>query len=250
MLELKAANVIFHPGGALERHALKNLNLSIKDGDFVTIVGGNGAGKSTLMNVISGDITLQSGQILIDQKDITKLPTFKRSSYIARVFQDPLLGSFDALSIEENLGLAMKRGGDRSLKLAIRDSYREKFRTQLKTLGNGLYERLSQPMQSLSGGQRQSVSLLMATLIPSRILLLDEHTAALDPVMAKLVMKLTEDIIQEQAITSLMITHSMHDALKYGNRLLIMKDGELQHDFKQEDKQKLTPADLVELIEG
>ena len=225
MIKLENIKVIFNEGTPLENIALRGLDLHIKDGDFITIIGGNGAGKSTLMNILAGAIHPNEGRILIDNQDLTKIPTKKRAADVSRVFQNPSNGTCCDLTLEENLALAYSRGKKRGLKIAINEETKKKFRNSLKELRIGLEDRLKDPIKMLSGGQRQAVSLLMATLIGSKILLLDEHTAALDPKMAKTIMNLTEKLIQKHKLTALMITHSMQLAFDYGNRTIVMQEG-------------------------
>lgn len=246
MIELSHVSVTFGKGTPLEHAVFKNLHLKIETGQFVTVIGGNGAGKSTLMNVISGDIKVGAGKILLDQKDVTNLLPHQRAHLISRVFQDPLLGSYADLSIEENLSLAYSRGRFRSpLKLALNPSLREQFRNRLADIGIGLENRFKDRMGLLSGGQRQAVSLLMATLRPAKILLLDEHTAALDPKMEKLILQLTQRLIDEHHLTALMITHCMNQALEFGTRTLVMHQGKIARDLQGEDRRHLKPSELV-----
>lgn len=246
MIELKNISVTFGKGTPLENTVFHDLNLKIKDGEFVTVIGGNGAGKSTLMNLISGDTLVDHGHIILDNIDVSHWPTYKRAQLISRVFQDPLLGSYADLTIEENLALARMRGKRRTLKLALNRSLREEFRMRLADIGIGLEERLTDKMGSLSGGQRQAVSLIMATLQPSKILLLDEHTAALDPKMERLILKLTQRLIVEKKLTALMITHCMSQALEFGTRTLVMHHGKIARDLHDTIERKtLNAADLM-----
>lgn len=245
MIELNNICVTFNPGTPLEHQVFKNFNLKIKNHQFVTVIGGNGAGKSTLMNVISGDIRVDSGQILLDGKDLTHVLPHERAKLISRVFQDPLLGTFADLTIEENLSLAYFRGKRRTLLPALNSKLRALFKEQLAHIGIGLENRLKDKMGLLSGGQRQAVSLLMATLQPSKILLLDEHTAALDPKMERLILKLTNLLIEEQKLTALMITHCMHQALEFGSRTLVMHQGKIVRDLENEARLKLEPSELI-----
>lgn len=249
MIELNNICVTFNKGTALEHPALKGLSLKIKEGEFVTLIGGNGAGKSTLMKVLSGETSPDSGSILIDNQDVTKLIVSKRAGLVSHVFQDPMKGSCADLTIEENLALANRRGRSRGLKLAINKELREEFRDLIANLGIGLEDRLGDPMGSLSGGQRQAVSLLMATLQPSKILLLDEHTAALDPKMAKKVLELTVKIVGDQKLTAIMITHSMTQALEYGTRTILMKEGGIEKDMKGKTREAMQPEDLLTMFE-
>lgn len=249
MIELKKISVIFNQGQAIENQVLKELDLTIKRGDFITIIGGNGAGKSTLMNVLSGETMPQAGGVFFDGIDVTKLRTSTRAGYVSRIFQDPLMGSCANLSIEENLALADFRGKERGLGFALNKERREYYRGLLVELGIGLEDRLGDPIGLLSGGQRQAVSLLMATLQPSKVLLLDEHTAALDPKMAVKVMELTVKLVARYGLTALMITHHMTHALQYGNRTLLMEGGRIAQDFSGEKRKALKPKDLLELFE-
>ena len=248
MIRLTDLHVTFNRGTAMEKKALRGISLDIKRGDFVCVIGGNGAGKSTLLNALCGDIHPESGQISIDNKDVTSLPTWKRASYVARVFQDPLAGTCANLSIEENMAIAMGRGEKRSLKLALNKEHREKFRHQLSRLKLGLENRLQDPIGLLSGGQRQAVSLIMAVLKPMKIMALDEHTAALDPKTAAFILELTHEIVEESHLTSLMVTHSMHQALEMGNRTLMLHEGRIVFDVSGKDRKGLTVSDLLDLF--
>ncbi len=246
MIELKNINLYFNKNTNLENHALKDINIKINDGEFVTIIGGNGAGKSTLMNLLSGKFKPEAGQVFIDNEDVTNLNMHQRSSLVARVFQDPMIGTFADLTIEENMAIALKRGKCRGLDTAIDASNREKFKEALSVLGIGLEDRLNDVVASLSGGQRQSLSLVMATIVGSKILLLDEHTAALDPKIAQKVMQVTDKIIKKYNLTALMITHSMDQAIEFGTRTLMMYHGSIAEDFSGAKRAALTPHDLVE----
>ncbi len=245
MITLNNISVTFGKGTPLETTVFKNFNLKINPGEFVTVIGGNGAGKSTLMNLISGDILSDAGSIILDNIAVTKWPTHKRAQLISRVFQDPLLGSYADLTIEENLSLAFSRGQSRTLQMALRTNLREQFRERLSHMALNLENRLTDKMGLLSGGQRQAVSLVMATLRPSKILLLDEHTAALDPKMEGLILELTKRLIQEQQLTALMITHSMAQALEFGTRTLMMHHGNIVHDLIGAERNQLQATDLV-----
>lgn len=245
MITLNNISVTFGKGTPLETTVFKDFNLKINPGEFVTVIGGNGAGKSTLMNLISGDVLSDSGSIILDNIAVTKWPTHKRAQLISRVFQDPLFGSYADLTIEENLSLAFSRGKSRTLKMALRSSLREQFRERLSHMALNLENRLTDKMGLLSGGQRQAVSLVMATLRPSKILLLDEHTAALDPKMEGLILELTQRLIQEQKLTALMITHSMFQALEFGTRTLMMLHGKIVHDLNGGERDQLQAKDLV-----
>lgn len=245
MIELKNISVTFGKGTPLEHRVFQQLSLKIETGQFVTLIGGNGAGKSTLMNVISGDIQVDKGQILLDEKDVTPLPPFKRAALISRVFQDPLLGTYADLSIEENLSLANSRGEKRTFARALNAKLRDYFRDTLASIGIGLENRLKDKMGLLSGGQRQAVSLLMATLKPAKILLLDEHTAALDPKMEQLILKLTDRLIKEHQLTALMITHNMQQALAHGSRTLLMHQGKILRDLIGDARKSLQASELI-----
>ncbi len=246
MLRLKNIYKTFHVGTINERRALDNINLVLNDGDFVTVIGGNGAGKSTLQNVISGTINLDFGTIEINGVNITKLPEHKRAKYIGRVFQDPMLGTASDMWIEENLALAYKRGEKRSaFKWMIDNNNTSFFKSQLERLGLGLENRMKTKVKLLSGGQRQALTLLMSTLKKPDLLLLDEHTAALDPKTASLVLGLTKEIVEKSKITTIMITHNMKDALSYGNRLIMMDQGKIIFDVSGEEKKRLKVEDLL-----
>ena len=248
MLELKNIHKTFNPGTVNAKTALSGLNLTLNDGDFVTVIGGNGAGKSTMLNVISGTIAVDDGQILLDGKDITRLPEHKRAEYLGRVFQDPMMGTAATMQIEENLALAARRGQRRGLKVGITKADRENYKEQLKILGLGLEDRMTAKVGLLSGGQRQALTLLMATLRQPKLLLLDEHTAALDPKTAALVLDATQRIVEASGLTTLMITHNMRDAITYGNRLIMMYDGHVVVDVSGEEKKNLTVEQLLGLF--
>lgn len=245
MLEIKNVAKTFNKGTVNEKQALKDLNLTLQDGDFVTIIGGNGAGKSTMLNAIAGVWPVDEGKIIIDGKDVTKLPEYKRAAFLGRVFQDPMNGTAATMGIEENLALALRRGARRSLKPGIVNSERKLYRDLLLRLGLGLEDRLTSKVGLLSGGQRQALTLLMATLKKPKLLLLDEHTAALDPQTAKKVLNLTEEMVAEQKLTALMVTHNMKDAIQIGNRLIMMNNGHIIYDVAGEEKKKLTVDDLL-----
>lgn len=245
MIELKNIDVTFGKGTPLQNTIFDGFNLKIETGEFVTVIGGNGAGKSTLMNTISGELLVDSGCISLDNMEVTHWLAHQRAKLISRVFQDPLLGSYADLTIEENLSLAYSRGRNRTLKSAITAERREFFRESLHHIGIGLENRLTDKMGSLSGGQRQAVSLVMATLRPSKILLLDEHTAALDPKMERLILGLTQKLIKEKNLTALMITHSMSQALEFGNRTLVMHHGKIAKDLTEFERNQLQAGDLV-----
>ncbi|MDO4481314.1 MAG: ABC transporter ATP-binding protein [Bacillota bacterium] len=249
MLELKNITKIFNAGTVNEKVALDGLSLTLNDGDFVTVIGGNGAGKSTLLNVVSGTHYVDEGTISIDGVDVTKLPEYKRASYIGRVFQDPMMGTAADMWIEENMSLAMDRGKKKGLSWAIKKSDREIYKQMLSKLGLGLENRLSTKVGLLSGGQRQAVTLLMASMNHPKLFLLDEHTAALDPKTAAKVLEITEQIVEEEKLTTLMITHNMKDALRLGNRIIMMHEGKIIFDASGEEKQKLTVKDLLAKFE-
>ncbi len=245
MLEIRNVTKIFNPGTVNEKIALDNFSLTLKDGDFVTVIGGNGAGKSTMMNAIAGVWMVDSGQIIIDGVDVTKLSEHKRAKFLGRVFQDPMTGTAATMGIEENLALAKRRGHKRTLRQGINKKEREEYRELLKILGLGLEDRLTSKVGLLSGGQRQALTLLMATLQKPKLLLLDEHTAALDPKTAAKVLETTEYIINRDKLTTLMITHNMKDAIIHGNRLIMLKDGKVILDIRGEEKKKLTVEELL-----
>lgn len=249
MLELKNVYKTFNVGTVNEKVALNGLDLKLEDGDFVTVIGGNGAGKSTMLNAVAGVWPIDMGKILIDGKDITRLPEHKRAKYIGRVFQDPMMGTAATMEIEENLALALRRGSTRSLKVGITRQEREMYRERLKILELGLENRMTSKVGLLSGGQRQAITLLMATLKNPRLLLLDEHTAALDPKTAANVLELSERVVQENHLTTLMITHNMKDAIKYGNRLIMMHEGRIIYDVRGEEKASLQVSDLLARFE-
>lgn len=247
MLKIDSIVKEFNLTGNIEdrRIALNNVSLHIKNGEFVTIIGGNGSGKSTLMNIISGVFPPDSGKVFIDGIDISKLPEHKRASYLGRVFQDPNMGTAANMSIEENMELAMRRDKVKTLAWGFRKTHRKMFVEKLATLNLGLENRLHQKVGLLSGGQRQALTLLMATLKQPKLLLLDEHTAALDPKTSKIVLELTNKIVQETNLTTIMITHNMKDALKYGNRLIMLHNGKILFDVSGEEKGNLTVEDLL-----
>ena len=244
MLQIKHVSKTFNKGTVNEKQALRDLNLTLKEGDFVTIIGGNG-GKSTMLNAIAGVWPVDEGQIIIDDKDVTKLPEYKRAAFLGRVFQDPMNGTAATMGIEENLALALRRGTLRTLKPGINNSERKLYRDLLLRLGLGLEDRLTSKVGLLSGGQRQALTLLMSTLKRPKLLLLDEHTAALDPKTARKVLELTEEMVNEQHLTALMVTHNMKDAIQIGNRLIMMNSGHIIYDVEGEEKKKLTVEDLL-----
>ncbi len=245
MLEVRSISKTFNPGTVNEKQALRHLSLTLKDGDFVTVIGGNGAGKSTLLNAIAGTWQVDEGHILIDEKEVTKLPEYKRAAFLGRVFQDPMNGTAATMGIEENLALAFRRGDKRTLKHGINNNERKLYRDLLSKLGLGLENRMTSKVGLLSGGQRQALTLLMATLKKPKLLLLDEHTAALDPKTAAKVLETTEAIVNRDHLTTLMITHNMRDAIHIGNRLIMMNNGEIIYDVEGEEKKKLTVEDLL-----
>ena len=246
MLELKNLYKTFNAGTVNEKRAIDGLDLTLEDGDFVTIIGGNGAGKSTTLNLIAGVFLADQGNIILDGVDITRLPEHKRAKYLGRVFQDPMMGTAATMGIEENLALANRRGQRRTLRPGITAQEREKFRKQLAALGLGLEDRMTSKVGLLSGGQRQALTLLMATLKKPRLLLLDEHTAALDPKTADKVLQITEEIVARDKLTTLMVTHNMKHAIQYGNRLIMMDAGKVVVDIRGEEKKNLTVRDLLE----
>lgn len=248
MIRLTDLHVTFNRGTAIETKALRGVTLNIKKGDFVCVIGGNGAGKSTLLNALCGDTIPERGTISIDDEDVTSLASWQRASYVARVFQDPLAGTCANLTIEENMALAMGRGEKRTLRLALNKEHREKFRFELSRLKLGLENRLQDPIGLLSGGQRQAVSLIMAVLKPMKIIALDEHTAALDPKTAAFILELTREIVEENHLTALMVTHSMQQALELGNRTLMLYEGRVVFDVRDKAREGLTVADLLELF--
>lgn len=245
MLEMKNIVKVFNPGTVNEKVALNDFSLTLEDGDFVTVIGGNGAGKSTMMNAIAGVWQVDGGQIIIDGEDVTKLPEHKRAKYLGRVFQDPMTGTAATMQIDENMALAKRRGKSRGLRSNLTKAEREEFKEMLKILDLGLEDRLTSKVGLLSGGQRQALTLLMATLEKPKLLLLDEHTAALDPKTAAKVLEATERIVQKDNLTTLMITHNMKDAIAHGNRLIMMNNGRIILDIKGEEKKKLTVDDLL-----
>lgn len=249
MMRADDLRLTFNPGTPIENPALRGMSLHIQDGEFVTVIGSNGAGKSTFLNAISGDLMVDSGSIRIDNQDVTDLPAYKRAGLVARVFQDPMAGTCEKLSIEENMALAYKRGAGRGLKGALNKANRELFREKLSILKLGLENRLTDRMGLLSGGQRQAVSLLMASLQPSKILLLDEHTAALDPKTAAFVLELTDQIIRENRLTAMMVTHSMQQALDHGSRTVMLHQGQVVLDVSGEKRQGMGVRDLLDMFE-
>ena len=249
MLEIQNIHKIFNPGTINEKVALNGVNLNLNPGDFVTIIGGNGAGKSTTLNAIAGVWSVDEGKIIIDGVDITKLSEHKRALYLGRVFQDPMTGTAATMSIEENMAIAARRGERRGLGWGITKKERERYKEALKELDLGLEDRLSSKVGLLSGGQRQAITLLMASLKKPKLLLLDEHTAALDPKTAAKVLAISDKIIQEHQLTAMMVTHNMKDAIAHGNRLIMMQEGTIIYDVSGEEKKNLKVADLLAKFE-
>jgi putative tryptophan/tyrosine transport system ATP-binding protein len=249
MLRAEKLEITFNPGTPIENRALRGMSLAIPTGQFVTVIGSNGAGKSTLLNAVSGDLIVDRGTIEIDGIDVTKKAAWQRSNLVARVFQDPMAGTCEALTIEENMALAWRRGESRGFRFALDRKLRETFREKLRTLNLGLENRLSDRMGLLSGGQRQAVSLLMASLQPSRILLLDEHTAALDPKTAAFVLELTAKIVDEAKLTAMMVTHSMRQALDYGTRTVMLHQGRVVLDVTGPERRTMSVEDLLHMFE-
>jgi len=249
MLKIKNISKTFYPNSVNEKRALTDISLELKEGDFLTIIGSNGAGKSTLLNSVSGLFPIDSGEIYVDDINITKMPEYKRARYLGRVFQDPMMGTAANMWLEENLAVAFRRGKRRSLRWGISNSEREQYKTVLASLNLGLEDRLALKTGLLSGGQRQALTLLMATLQKPKVLLLDEHTAALDPKTGATVLDLTERLITENNLTTMMITHNMKDALRMGNRIIMMNAGKIILDVGGAEKEKLTVNDLLEYFE-
>ena len=246
MLDINHISKTFNIGTINEKKALADLDLHLADGDFVTVIGGNGAGKSTMLNAVAGVWPVDSGSIILDGKNITGLPDYKRAEDIGRVFQDPMMGTAPDMQVEENLALAYRRGQKRGLKWEVTNSERDLYYEQLKSLGLGLEERMKAKVGLLSGGQRQALTLFMAALKKPKLLLLDEHTAALDPATAAKVLELSDRLVQEGNLTTMMITHNMSDAIKHGNRLIMMDRGRIILDISGEEKKNLTKKDLLE----
>ncbi|MCH8497281.1 MAG: ABC transporter ATP-binding protein [Marinobacter sp.] len=249
MISATDLKLTFNKGTPLENPALRGMSLTVNQGEFVAVIGSNGAGKSTFLNALSGEVIVDSGRIEIDGQDVTRLPPHKRARGVARVFQDPLAGTCEDLTIEENLSLAVKRGQRRGLGSAVKTRYKDQFRAQLAKLNLGLENRLGDKMGLLSGGQRQAVSLLMSSLTPSSILLLDEHTAALDPRTADFVLDLTRQIVSENRLTTLMVTHSMKQALEVGDRTVMLHQGQVVFDIAGDERKGLEVKDLLALFE-
>lgn len=245
MLKITNLYKTFNIGTVNEKKALINLNLDVEEGDFITVIGGNGAGKSTMLNMIAGVYIPEEGTIELDGQNITRLKEFKRAKYLGRVFQDPMMGTAANMEIQENLALAYRRGKIRGLGWGVTRKEKEEFKQQLKLLDLGLEDRMTAKVGLLSGGQRQALTLLMATLIKPKVLLLDEHTAALDPKTAEKVLNVTETLTSRNNLTTIMITHNMKDAIRYGNRLIMMNNGSIIYDVKGEEKKNLTVKDLL-----
>ena len=250
MLNITDVRKTFNPGTINEKKALNGINLHLDEGDFVTVIGGNGAGKSTMLNMVAGVYPVDCGSIVIDGVDVTHLPEYKRAKYLGRVFQDPMTGTAADMQIEENLALAARRGQKRTLRPGITAKERKEYEELLKILDLGLESRMTAKVGLLSGGQRQALTLLMATLKKPKLLLLDEHTAALDPKTAKKVLDITEEVVAKNNLTTIMITHNMADAIRVGNRLIMMHEGQIIVDVKGEEKKNLTIAQLLQLFEA
>ena len=248
MLDVQSIYKTFNAGTVNEKLALNGLSLRLEEGDFITVIGGNGAGKSTLLNAVAGVWPVDAGSIFIGDVDVTHLSEHKRAAYIGRVFQDPMMGTAATMQIDENLALAMRRGKKRTLRSGITKAERERYHELLKSLDLGLEDRMTSKVGLLSGGQRQALTLLMATLQKPRLLLLDEHTAALDPKTAAKVLELSDKIVAENHLTTLMVTHNMRDAIAHGNRLIMMDAGRIVVDVSGEEKKKLTVPDLLEMF--
>ena len=248
LLKIEDIHKTFEAGTVNENHVLKGLDLTVEEGDFISVIGGNGAGKSTLMNILAGGLQVDQGDILLEGKSIKQTSVRKRAKDIARVFQDPKMGTASRLTIEENMAIAKKRGARRSLSWGVKEKDRAEFKTALKKLNIGLENRLKVDTQYLSGGQRQALTLVMAALVKPKLLLLDEHTAALDPKTSEMVMELTQKIVESHDLTTLMITHDMNHAIAYGNRLIMLYQGKIVVDVKGEEKKNLTVEDLMHLF--
>ncbi|MBQ6974705.1 MAG: ABC transporter ATP-binding protein [Oscillospiraceae bacterium] len=246
MLEIRDIRKTFHPGTVNEKIALDGVSLTLETGQFVTVIGGNGAGKSTMLNAVAGTLPIDSGSIVLDGVDITHMPEYRRAKYLGRVFQDPMMGTAGDMWIEENLALAAMRGKRRGFRWGVKKEDREFFRQQLATLELGLEDRLTVKTRLLSGGQRQALTLLMAALEKPKLLLLDEHTAALDPRTAAKVLEISDRIVAENHLTTLMVTHNMRDAIAHGDRLIMMDGGRIVLDISGEEKKKLTVQDLLQ----
>lgn len=249
MLQARNLEITFNPGTPIENKVLRGLSLDIPTGQFVTVIGSNGAGKSTFLNAVSGDLPVDLGTISIDGSDVTAKPAWQRADMVARVFQDPMAGTCEGLTIEENMALAYRRGQHRGLGFSLKRAMRDEFREKLRILNLGLENRLADRIGLLSGGQRQAVSLLMASLKPSRILLLDEHTAALDPKTAAFVLELTAKIVEQQKLTAMMVTHSMRQALDFGSRTVMLHEGRVVLDVAGKEREGLDVPDLLRMFE-
>lgn len=249
MLKIENIRKVFNPGTINEKVALDGVNLTLEEGEFVTVIGGNGAGKSTTLNAVAGVWPVDSGKIYIGGEDVTKLSEHCRAQYLGRVFQDPMTGTATTMSIEENMAIAARRGKSRGLRWGITKAEREKYRQMLSTLHLGLEDRLTSKVGLLSGGQRQAITLLMASIQKPKLLLLDEHTAALDPKTAAKVLEISDQIISENHLTAMMVTHNMKDAIAHGNRLIMMHEGKVILNIAGEDKKKLTVGDLLHQFE-
>lgn len=250
MLKLIDVCKTFNAGTVNEKIALDHINLTLEDGDFVTVIGSNGAGKSTSLNAIAGTFMIDSGRILLDDIDLTDMPEYRRAAYLGRVFQDPMMGTAPDMQIEENMALAAKRGNRRGLRWEITQEERVQYYEMLKSLGLNLEDRMTSKVGLLSGGQRQALTLLMATIKKPKLLLLDEHTAALDPKTAAKVLELSDKIVNENHLTTMMVTHNMKDALAHGNRLMMFQEGKVVLDVRGEEKDKLTVNDLLQYFEA
>ena len=249
MLEIQDIHKTFNPGTINEKVALDGVNLTLNEGDFVTIIGGNGAGKSTMLNAVAGVFAVDQGKIIVDGADITRLPEYKRAAFLGRVFQDPMTGTAATMSIEDNMAIAARRGQHRGLRWGVTKKERESFQEQLRTLNLGLEDRLTSKVGLLSGGQRQAITLLMASLKKPKLLLLDEHTAALDPKTAARVLEISDRFIQEHHLSAMMVTHNMKDAITHGNRLIMMHNGKVIYDVAGEEKKNLKVSQLLEKFE-
>lgn len=246
MLYINDIHKTFNAGTVNEKHALKGLNLHLKEGDFVTVIGGNGAGKSTMLNAVAGAWGVDSGSIVVDGVDITHMTEHKRAKFIGRVFQDPMMGTAATMEIQENLAIALRRGKTRSLRWGISATEKKQFKELLSTLDLGLEDRMTTKVGLLSGGQRQALTLLMATIIKPKLLLLDEHTAALDPKTASKVLETTKQIVEKNNLTAMMVTHNMKDAINYGNKIIMMNDGKIIYKASGDEKKSLTVEALIE----
>ena len=245
MVRIEGLTRVFHPGTADEKIAINDVNLHINQGDFMTVIGSNGAGKTTLLNLVAGTTLPTQGEIFIDGERVTQLPEHRRAQFLGRIFQNPLMGTAASMTIEENMGMADLRGKRRGLRWGVAKARRQHYRDILQMMELGLEDRLKQSVSLLSGGQRQSLTLLMATLSLPKLLLMDEHTAALDPKTAKKVMELTQKIVSENRLTAIMVTHNMEQAIRFGNRLIMLHEGKIQLDIRDEEKQAFTVEEAV-----